>query len=125
MTVVMAMLVVIAHHATVIVVMQRMVDVSEVVASHRTLFVYPNFTPKLTITALLSDAVNIIDDFPISHDSFYHGCGLWSAPSASDSATHCCLQKEKAGGGSRLGARLLVGEFPKDFMNPYRGIKIV
>lgn len=73
MTVVIAMLVVIADHTTVIVAVQCVVDVSQVVARHRALFINPNFTPKLAVPAFLCDVVNIVDDFSISHDEFYHG----------------------------------------------------
>ena len=74
MSVVVAMLVVIAHDTAVIAIVQRMVDVREVVSRHATLYINPNFTPKLTIAALLCDVVRVIDDFPISHDEYYHGC---------------------------------------------------
>ena len=74
MSVVVAMLVVIAHDTAVIVAVQRMVDVRKVVSSHATLCINPNLTPKLTIAPLWCDVVRIIDDFPISHDEYYHGC---------------------------------------------------
>ena len=67
------MLVVIAHHASVIASMQCMVDVGKVVTSHLTLRINPNFTPKLTIATPLRDVVRIVDNFSISHDIYYHG----------------------------------------------------
>ncbi len=67
------MLIVIAHHTPVIASMQCMVDVSQVVTSHVTLGINPNFTSKLTIPTFFCDVVRIIDDFSISHDIFYHG----------------------------------------------------
>ncbi len=70
------MLIVITHHAPVIASMQSMVDVSEVVTSHLILLINPNFTSELTIPTLLRDVVRIIDNFPISHDIYYHGCIL-------------------------------------------------
>jgi hypothetical protein len=72
MSVVVAMLVVIAHNATVVFAMQRMVDVREVVPGHETLCIDPDLASKLTIAALLSDVVRIIDYFSISHDQHYH-----------------------------------------------------
>ena len=71
--VVIPMLVVITHHASVVASMQCMVDVSKVVPSHLTLRINPNFTPKLTISTLLSHVVRVIDNFLISHDIYYYG----------------------------------------------------
>jgi hypothetical protein len=34
----------------------------------------PNFTSKLSISALLRDVVRIVDDFSISHGALYQGC---------------------------------------------------
>ena len=59
----MPMLIVITHHTPVIASMQCLVDVGKVVTSHVTLRINPNFTPKLTIPALLCDVVRIIDNF--------------------------------------------------------------
>ena len=67
------MLIVITHHTPVIASMQCMVDVSEVVTSHVTLRINPNFTSKLTIPTLLCNVVGIVDNFLTSHDIYYYG----------------------------------------------------
>jgi hypothetical protein len=74
MSVVVAVLVVIAHDTAVIVAVQRMVDVRKVVTSYATSRIDPNLTPKLAITAFLCDVVRIIDDLLVSHEGYYHGC---------------------------------------------------
>jgi len=71
--VVIPMLVVITHHASVIATVHCVVDVRKVVTSHLTLRINPNFTSKLTIPAPLRDVVRIVDNFSISHDIYYHG----------------------------------------------------
>lgn len=68
------MLVVITHDAPVIAAVQRMVDVRKLVTSHLALHVNPNFTSKLTIATFLRDVMHIVNNFSISHDSWYYAC---------------------------------------------------
>jgi hypothetical protein len=73
MPVVVAMLIVIPHHTTVVTPMQGMVDVSQVIPSHRARNVNPDLPAELSIATLKGNVVNIVDDLLVSHDLFYHG----------------------------------------------------
>jgi hypothetical protein len=67
-------LVVITHYASVIASVQCMVDVRKVVTSHLPLYINPDLPSKLPIPTLLRDVVDVINNFLISHDIFYHAC---------------------------------------------------
>jgi len=72
-SVVMPVLVVITHYAAVVAKVQRMVDVRQVVTRCPTMGINPDLSPKLAIASFLRDVVHIVNNFSISHDSFYHG----------------------------------------------------
>jgi hypothetical protein len=70
-SVVVPVLVVITHYATVVAKVQRMVDIRQVVTRYPTMGINPDLSPKLAVASFLRDVMHIVDNFSISHDLLY------------------------------------------------------
>ncbi|MFZ4540172.1 hypothetical protein, partial [Propionivibrio sp.] len=62
-------LVVVTHDATIVTTVQSMIDVRKVVTGYCSVEVNPDLATKLTIATFWRDVVQIVDNFSISHDS--------------------------------------------------------
>jgi len=69
----------------------------------------PNFTPKLTIPTLLCDVVRIVDNFSISHDTYYHGWfpGIFAQRANQISAIAAFQQLPMAGRQAAMGSKVI------------------
>jgi hypothetical protein len=69
---VIAMLVAIANHTSVVLLSQIVIDVCQVVAGNVVFAINPHFSAQLAIASLGCDVVRFINDFLISHDVSNH-----------------------------------------------------